>query len=316
MWMNCLRALALMCTCLPLCSVPARAEEIGVVLIGSPDGFFHSLENGIRRAAKDLGVSILVRNPSERTILDGQTNLQLKVIDYMLEQKVSSIILAPEPLKGLSAPVSLPVPLVLADRDGPQFKSQSVVSTDNYAAGRAAALNLAPLVPKDANVMMVRLAPDTLSTMQREEGFLSVAREKGWTVKSDLFVGFRPREVQDRISKALSEHQGRLDAVFTPNESVAIEAVQIISRWPAKTRPVLTAFDWNPMYRRALEDGVLAFTVVQDPMTMGYRSLEIALAASLGKEVPARVNIDVTVVTRMTMDTPAARALAANYEDR
>ena len=290
------------------------AEEIGVLMHANNHGFFRGLERGMRRAADDLGVLLMVRSLSVRAILDNQDNVQLPVIDHMLRRKVCGIILAPEALKAGAAPVSIPVPLVLVDRDGPQFKAQTTVSTDNFAAGRSSALSLAPVLPKGANVVVLRLLPDSTSTTQREEGFISVAREKGWNVVSDPVVGGQFREAEERIANALQGLSGRLDAVFAPNESIAFGAVHVVGAMPLQFRPRLAAVDWRPEFRQALEDGVLYSTVLQDNDAMGRRAVELALAACRGKDILPRISIDVAVATRANMNDPAIRAMMANYE--
>jgi ribose transport system substrate-binding protein len=293
---------------------PVVAGEIGVILIDHPDNFFRSLERGIRRGAKDLGIPLLIRTPREWAIPNGHNNPQLNVADFMIERKVSAIILAPGPLEAVAAPLSLPVPLILVDRDGPLFSAQSTVSTDNFAAGRKAGLNLAKVLPRGANVGIFRLAADIPSTTQREEGFLSVAREKGWNVKVDIFVGLHPRKAEARIAEALRDAPSRLDAVFAPNESVATEAVQVVASLPPQSRPHLATFDWKLSFRQALESGVLDCTVLQDPEDMGYRSVVVAAKARDGQTVPDKVMIETILVTRENLDEPAIRSAISAYE--
>ena len=293
-----------------------RAEEIGVILPGRNQKFFQALEKGMTQAGRDLDVKILNRSPDDGATLTTPGNLQLQLIHYMIERKVSAIILAPEPLKDVSSPVSVPVPLVLIDRDGPQFKALSTISTDNFAAGRKAALAMAPMVPARARVMVLRLAANIPSTTQREDGFLSVAKEKGWIVLSESHVGFHPREVEARFSEMLAHTAGRPDMVFAPNESVTMGALFVLEKLPPASRPRFAGFDWRPEFRTAMEAGILDAMVLQDAEAMGYRSLEMVVAACRGKDIPNRVSIDVAIATRANMNAPDIRALMRNYEER
>lgn len=292
---------------------PLAAEEIGIIRRGNPDAFFRALDTGMKRAAKDFDVHLIMRNPSERTLVEN-SGVQLQLIQYMLRQNVSAIVLVPETLSEIPAPVTTPVPLVLTDRESVQFQAHSTVASDNFAAGRTAALSLAPALHKGANVVMLRLSADVVSTTQREEGFLSVAREKGWNVKSDVFVQIPRREAEERIAETLHSYPGQIDAVFTPCEMVTAATIRTLEKWPQRFRPHLVGFDWRPSFRQALENGILDFTVLQDPETMGYRSVAQAVAAARGKSAPAKVNIDVTVATRENVRSDPVRALAATYE--
>jgi ribose transport system substrate-binding protein len=306
----------LLVTIAGLCFLPlaAQAEDIGVILHGQSHGFFRGLERGMRRAADELGVHLVVRSLSERAIYDSRDDVQLQVIDYMLGQKVAGIIMAPEALKDGHARVSAPVPLVLVDRDGPQFDARTTVSTDNFAAGREAARSLAPVLSHGANVVVLRLQPNVPSTTQREEGFISVAREKGWNVVSDPVVGNRFGKTAERIDEVLRDLNMRVDAIFAPNESIAFGAVNVVGAMPARARPHLAAVDWRPDFRQALENGVLYSTVLQNNDAMGRRAVEMAVAACRGERIPTRVSIGVVIATKANMNTPLVREMTANYE--
>lgn len=289
-------------------TVPASmacAERIGVILPGHVLGFWCSLRKGMEQAARDLDLQLIVRGSADGAALDRQVNVQLRLMDYMIAQGVSGIVLAPEPLAVGTPPVSVRVPLVLVDREGPAFKSLSIVATDNFGAGRKAALSLAGVLPTGANVAILRLAADIPSTTQREEGFISVAREKGWNVVIDAYVGYELREAQERAAAILHGHQGALDAVFAPNETVAFGAVRLVGAMPTQARPRLVVFDWRPEFRQALADGVLYAVVLQDVHRMGYRSVTTAAAAARGETVDSKQDVDIAIVTRSNMDDPA-----------
>jgi ribose transport system substrate-binding protein len=283
----------------------ARAERIGVILPGHILGFWCSLRKGMEQAARDLNIQLIVRGAADGAALDRQVNVQLRLMDYMIAQGVSGLVLAPEPLAAGTPPVSVKVPLVLVDREGPAFKSLSIVATDNFAAGRKAALSLAGVLPTGANVAVLRLAANIPSTTQREDGFVSVAREKGWNVVIDAHVGYELREAEERAAALLHGHQGALDAVFAPNETVAFGAVRVIGAMPPRARPRLVVFDWRPEFRQALADGVLHAVVLQDVHRMGYRSVTTAAAAVRGETVASKQDVDIAIVTRLNMDDPA-----------
>lgn len=293
----------------------AGAAEIGVVLTGSAHGFWTGMIKGMTRAARDLGVELVHRSPADGAALDEQKNIQLRLIDYMVGRGVAALVLAADPLEGVPVPVRVAVPTVLVDRTSTDFAAVSTICTDNFAAGRTAALSLAQVLPKGAKVAVLRLAPNVSSTTARENGFISVAHEKGWQVVLEPFVGQRFREAEEATAKALGGYAGPLDAVFAPNESISYGAVRVVGAMPAARRPRLVSFDWRPEFRDALAAGVLYATVLQDNDRMGYRAVAAAVAASRGSAPAAREFVDVTVVSRANLDDPAVRAMVANYED-
>jgi ribose transport system substrate-binding protein len=292
----------------------ARAEEIGVVLAGHIQGFWRGLIKGAKQAGKEMGVRVIVQSPSDGAGLDVEKNVQLQMIDFLISRGVSAMVLAPDPVYGVATPVSPGVPTVFVDRGSSQFTALSTVATDNAAAGRRAGLALVPVLSKGARVAILRLSASIPSTTAREEGFAALAREQGWEIVVDTFVGHRIRDAEPMAAKALAGH-GRLDAVFAPNESVAYGALQVIRAMPAAERPRLVAFDWRPEFRQALTDGTLYATVLQDPFRMGYRSVAAAVAAGRGAKPAAREVVEVVLATRANLNDPAIRAATANYDE-
>jgi ribose transport system substrate-binding protein len=289
----------------------AYAAKIGVVLAGSSLVFFQAMIKGIERAADDQHVQLLMRNPSDGTSLD-TSNLQLRIIDYLVQQGVAGIVLVPEPLQG-KTPVSIPVPLVLVDRDTTDYNGISTVYTDNFGAGKKAALSLVPVLRKGARVAVLRLAPNISSTTERENGFLSVAREEGWDVVVDTYVGYRPRDAEELIAKALSADAGHLDAVFAPAEPIAYGALRVVEARAVGDRPHLVVFDWRPEFMDGLKHGVIYADIVQDPYRMGYRAVEALVGALQGHPPRPKVFVDVVTVTPNNLNDPAIRAVLANY---
>jgi ribose transport system substrate-binding protein len=291
----------------------APATQIGVVLAGSGLDFWATMSKGMHRAADDLHVELIMRSPSDGMSLGAQPNIQLRMIDYMVKSGVAGIVLAPEPLQDVATPISIAVPTVLVDRSSTDYNAIATVSTDNFAAGRTAALSLVPVLHKGARIAVLRLAPNISSTTAREEGFLTVSREMGWRVVIAPYVGYQFRETEAQVRKALFADAGRLDAVFAPNETTAYGALHVVAEMPVSTRPRLVVFDWRPEFLDALEHNVIYADIVQDPYRMGYQSVETLIAALQGHPPRPKVFVDVVTVTRANMNEPAIRAVIANY---
>ena len=289
----------------------AWSTTIGVVLPGSSLVFYQTMIRGIEHAASDQHVQLLMRNPSDGASLE-TPNLQLHIIDYLVQQGVAGIVLAPEPLQGAST-ASISVPIVLVDRASTDYKSLSTVSTDNFEAGRIAAQSLLPVLRKGAKVAVLRLAPNIRSTTERENGFLSVARKEQWDVVVDSYVGYRPRDAEGLIANALNSYTGRLDAVFAPAEPIAYGALRVVEAKAIGDRPRLVVFDWRPEFMTGLKRGVIYADVVQDPYRMGYLAVEALVGALHGHPVLSTVFVDVVTVTPNNIHDPAIRAVLATY---
>ncbi|TKC92702.1 sugar ABC transporter substrate-binding protein [Trinickia terrae] len=291
----------------------ASATTVGVVLAGSVLVFWQSMMKGIRHAADDLHVDLIMRSPSDGASLGTQANVQLQMVDYLVKSGVAGIVLAPEPLQGVKTPVSVTVPVVLVDRGSNDYLSVSTVETNNFEAGKTAARSLMNILHKGSTVAVLRLAPSIPSTTARENGFLSVAQEAGWNVVINTYVGYDFRMAGETARKLLAGYQGHLDAAFAPNETTAYGALQAVESMPPERRPRLVVFDWRPEFLDALKGGSLYADVVQDPYRMGYLAVETLVSTLRHRPAPPDQYVDVVTVTQGNMNEPAIRAVIANY---
>jgi ribose transport system substrate-binding protein len=286
----------------------AHAQEIAAVLAGSRGLFWKTVEQGIKQASADHGVSVLLRSTVDDDPETVEQKLQLKMVDYMLQSGAKSLILAPIPVPGITTPIEYPVPVVLIDRPSNQFKALSTVATDNHAAGRVAALSLVRRLAPGAKVGVFRLERSVVSTTARETGFIEAAKELGSEVVIDAYVGHGIREAQFAVEALLRAYQGRLDAVFAPTTEITLAVLLARQDRPRELRPLLVGFEYRPGFEDNLRRGELFAIVMQDPFKMGYTAVEQLLRARAGEKIPEQVMIDVLVVTAETLDDPRVQA--------
>jgi len=231
------------------------------------------------------------------------------MVDSMLQGGAKSLILAPIPVPGITMPVEYPVPVVLIDRPSDQFKALSTIATDNHAAGRAAALSLARRLAAGAKVGVFRLERSVVSTTARETGFIEAAKELGFEVVIDGYVGHGIREAQFAVEALLQAYQGRLDAVFAPTTEITLAIMLAREDRPREPRPLLVGNGYRLGFGDNLRRGELFAIVMQDPFKMGYTAVEQLLRARAGDKIPEQVMIDVFVVTADNVEDPKVQAL-------
>ena len=286
-----------------------RAEPIGAVLAGRTL-FWSAMGKGIRQAATDFGVRVSVRSPIDDDAQSVAQALQIKMLQHFIRTGAEALILAPMPVRNSPVPVELSVPLVLVDRPSSDFEALSTISTDNYAAGRAAALSLRDKLGEKSKVGVFRLAPDVVSTTAREQGFIAAAKDLGFEVVLDIYLGHGIREAEAAANLNLSLRRQRIDAIFGSNDRVALAAVRAFRSWPRDLRPLLVGFDYESRFEGDLRNGDLYAIVVQNPFEMGYRAVEQLVRFRRGEPVAKQVYVDVFVVTAANLgDSNIRRAL-------
>jgi ribose transport system substrate-binding protein len=297
----------------------ALAADYGAVLAGAQSEFWRAMEAGIEQAAGERGVKVTVRSPMDDDPRTTSDNLQLKLVQRMIDAGVKSIILAPIPVTGMTTPVQLPVPVIFVDRPSKDYHALSTISTDNYQAGRAAARTLQGVLPRGARIAVLRLAPDVVSTSARESGFVDAARELGFEIAVDAYIGHGIHEPELAAVDAIKAYRERtparaLDAIFTPTDFTTLAAVRAVDTLGLTPRPKLVGFDYRPAFKQYLQSGVLHAVVAQDAYHMGYTAMLTLLKAEAGQPVQPEISIDVLVLTAANVDDPSIAKKLQQYQ--
>ncbi|WP_460909218.1 substrate-binding domain-containing protein [Paraburkholderia jirisanensis] len=302
----------------PVVSI-AHAADYGAVLAGAQSEFWRAMEAGIEQAAGDRRVQVTVRSPMDDDPRTTSDNLQLKLVQRMIDAGVKSIILAPIPVTGIATPVELPVPVVFVDRPSKDYRGLSTISTDNYEAGRSAARTLQGVLSRGAKIAVLRLAPDVVSTSAREKGFVDAAKQLGFEVVVDAYIGHGIHEPELAAVDAIKAYHERapanpLDAIFTPTDFTTLAALRAVDTLGMTPRPKLVGFDYRPAFKQYLQSGFLHAVVAQDAYQMGYTAMQTLLKAEAGERVPPSISIEVLVLTAANVGDPSIEKKLRQYQ--
>ncbi|WP_230369684.1 substrate-binding domain-containing protein [Paludibacterium denitrificans] len=216
------------------------------------------------------------------------------------------------PLINAPAPVVLPIPVVLVDRDSRQFASAALVATDNVEVGLQAARALAGRIPPGSRLALFRLDANVPTTRQRETGFAEEAQRLGFVISIDRYLGADVRRARQIIYDSLLRQP--VKAIFTPNELTTQAAYLALPTLPAIQRPRLVGVDYRPEFQQALENGQIDALVVQDAYQMGYLATHLLLDRLAGKTIPKRVTVPARVLTTSTLHQTEVLRFLQQYQ--
>ena len=303
------RALAL--AALPILSSCNRdtKRRIGVVPKGRAHLFWQSVHAGANKAAGETGVEVEWNGPASETDFNGQ----LQIVEAMINKHLDAIVLAPIDKKAMVSVVERAmranIPVVIFDSpvDTDQFVAQ--VATDNYKAGQLAAERMGKITDGKGKIAIVAVQVGAASTMAREQGFEDTIKSQFPGIRiMDKRYGEAAVERSLTVAENMLTAYSDLDAMFASNESSTVGASRAIKA-RGGTKVQLVGFDSGPSLEEDLKSGVIDSLVVQDPFTMGYRALTIAVK-KLNGETPQKIqNLEPHLVTRADLDKPDVRAL-------
>jgi ribose transport system substrate-binding protein len=161
----------------------ATKLEIAVIPKGTTHVFWKSIHAGAVKAEQELkaagvDVEIIWKGP----LKEDDREEQIKVVEGFVTRGVSGIVLAPLDDAALRVPVKNAVnsgiPVVIIDSGLKSEDYVSFVATDNYLGGKKGGQCLAEILGGKGKVILLRYQEGSASTMNREQGFLDVLKEK------------------------------------------------------------------------------------------------------------------------------------------
>lgn len=286
-------------------AVSALAKDcIEVVSAGGGYAFWQAVGEGASQAGKELGIDIYFRGPAKEE--DSQSQETIANMIWSLRCKALVIAPnAPERARLVDQLNAKGIPTVYIDRDTGGADVVAVVATNNFAAGQLAGKEMAKALSGKGRVVLLREKENVVSTEERARGFIEGASRAGLKVVRDAYIGTSVGDARVQAEKVLAALRGKIDGVFTPNESTTLGALIQLKKMGMAGNVVHIGFDTNQYLISAVRLGDLHGLVVQRPHEMGYQGVYLAHRKTLGQVIENRkVDTGVVFVTRTNMDQP------------
>ncbi len=284
---------------------PGKSDELNLdkpivaifkaTVTGQPMNFWNVAQEGMKEAAKEFGVEVVITGPDH----EKQINRQLNILQRVIEEDPPLIILAASDYYLLAEPLKKAaeknIPVITLDSGVNSSYPVSFIATDNLQAGVKAGGEIARLLenPEPASVAIVSHSRETATAIEREAGVrqtLPMSTVAGtWFCEIDESIAY---ENTMEILKIPS-----IKGIVALNEIVALGAGQAVADAGAAERIFVVGFDNAPKELAFLETGVIDALVVQRPYNMGYMSVLTAVEYLKGHEVQPIIDTGSVLIT-------------------
>ena len=306
-------------------AAPAKDKRTTIAVIpkGTTHEFWKSIHAGALKAAKEFDVDIIWKGP----LKEDDREEQIKVVEDMITRGVDGIVLAPLDDTALRAPVAnakrAGIPTVIIDSDLKSKDFVSFVATDNEKGGQIGGEELIKRLGGRGRVIMLRYQEGSASTANRETGFLNALSEHNVAVdkKKDLFThGIKlvsanqyggattesAYKASENLLAPLKTPEGKLavEGIFCPNESTTFGMLRALQDSGFAGKVHFVGFDSDSKLIEGLKKGEIDALVIQNPMRMGYLGVKTMVERLRGKNVEARIDTGVALVTKANMNDP------------
>ncbi len=299
------------------CGMGNSSEKtVEIIAKGFQHDFWKAVKKGADQAGKDLGVKINFVGPEG----EGAIAAQVEMINNAINKKPDAICIAAldttASLDAVNKAKANNIPVIGFDSGVPGAPEGTIfanASTDNYKAGELAAQKMYEAISKklatgNPRIGVVSQEANSQSISMRTQGFLdkmeSLIKSGGRSVaiightkfangnkQGDVIIDIAiPPEINDTQAQTSAQtllNKDDLIAIYGSNEFAAkaiINADAAISGGRiGNDKVVAVGFDSGALQIDAIRNRKFLGSVTQDPVSIGYRAVELAVKAINGE---------------------------------
>lgn len=285
-------------------SFAGEASAANVPIIGfsqctiqSP--FYVSLMNAASAKAKEMGARLIYADAQENISKQNADVMDLitRGIDILLLNPVNAGGVAP----AINAAKEAGIPIVTVDRPISGSAAKVFVGRKNYDMGKLAGQVAVELLggPGKAKGKIIEIqgAAGDQVMMDRRDGFHSVVeKEKGVKIIQSPYCDYVRSKAISAFQDLIQTHPD-VDLVYAHNDDMALGAVQVLKQNDRLNDVFVVGIDGLMEAIKAIKNGEMNATVLNDPQYLGELAVEVALGILDGKDYPEFVDAGTGLVT-------------------
>ncbi|WP_406230495.1 ABC transporter substrate-binding protein [Nocardia sp. NBC_01009] len=272
---------------------------------GNP--FYTAMACGAQEAAAQLGVRLDVTAPDQF-----DASLQTPVVNAVTAKRPDGVLIAPTdavamrpPIKNLISSGAKVVEVDTALED--TTVSTAHLTTDNQAAGKAAAAKFNEILGGKGKILALSSAPGISTNDERvAELKKALTNYPGLEFAGVQYTKEDATIAASVVSAALTAEPG-ITGIFSVNSPSTQGAATSLRNAGVANRVKLIGFDAGPQQIEQLKQGSVAALVAQSPYQIGRDGVQYVVDAVAGKEVPKSSLTPVMVIDVKNLESPEAQ---------
>ncbi|MCU1403558.1 MAG: LacI family transcriptional regulator [Microbacteriaceae bacterium] len=276
----------------PGSSGEAGNKQLYIALIskGFQHQFWQAVKTGAEARAAKLGVKVTFEGPAAETEVDAQ----LQMFQAAIDKKPDAIGYAALDPKAciplMDAAKAANIPVVEFDAGCDSKVPLSISKTDSLGAGALAAVNMAKIIGDSGEIGIVGHSQINSTGVERRDGFVNEIKKNHPNIKIvDIQYGDGDHLKSADIAKAMIAAHPNLKGLYGTNEGSAVGIVDGVTELGLKPGKVaIVGFDSGQSQIDAINSGVMAGAITQNPIGIGEQTVQAAYDAIKGK-TPAKI---------------------------
>ncbi len=284
---------------------------IPVISKGFQHQFWQAVKLGSQNAAKDFNVDITFEGPETEAMVDKQ----VEMFQTALDKHPAAICLAAVDSKAfaplLQKAKDAKIPVIGFDSGVDSDVPLSTAATDNVAAAAAAADKMASLIGGSGEVAIIAHDQTSRTGIDRVKGFTDQITSKYPNIKIvDTEYGAGDQLKSTDIAKAVIAAHPNLKGYFGANEGSIIGVLNAATELKiGGDKLVIIGYDSGQKQLDAINSGLEAGAITQDPIGIGYKCVEAAVKAMKGETLPKTIDTGFMWYDKTNINDPKIQAV-------
>ena len=301
---------AALCLATALAGSASAQQQPYIPLIskGFQHQFWQAVKTGAEQAGKDYNVRITFEGPETEAMVDKQIDM----LSSALAKHPAAIGFAALDSKAaiplLRKAQAAKIPIIAFDSGVDSDIPMTTASTDNKAAAALAADKMAQLIGDAGEVALVVHDQTSRTGIDRRDGFLDRMKSAHPNVKVvSVQYGGGDHLKSTEIAKSMLQAYPNLKGIFGSNEGSAAGVVNAVRETHHKV--VVIGYDSGKQQKDAIRDGIEAGAITQNPVGIGYKTVEAAVKALKGEKLPKVIDTGFYWYDKTNIDDPKIAAV-------
>jgi ribose transport system substrate-binding protein len=289
-------------------SAPAASVYIPLVSKGYQHQFWQAVKAGAEQAARDLHVKVSFEGPESEAMVDKQIDMLAAALARHPQAIGFAALDSQAAIPLLKKAQAARIPVVAFDSGVDSDIPVTTAATDNRAAAALAADKMAALIGNAGEVAIVAHDQTSRTGVDRRDGFVERMKAAHPNVKIvSIQYGGGDHLKSTEIAKSILQAYPHLKGIFGTNEGSAVGVANGVKE--SRRQVVIVGYDSGKQQKDAIRSGLIAGAITQNPVGIGYRTVEAAVKALHGEKLPKVIDTGFYWYDKTSIDDPKIAAV-------
>ena len=288
----------------------AKGKTIAIISKGEQHQFWQAVKKGALDEAAKLGVTATYQGPATESEVDKQ----LTMLQTALSNNPAAVCFAALDSKAAGALLdqakAANIPVVGFDSGVDSTIPVTTVATDNIAAAGVEADKLAGLIGDAGKVAVIVHDQTSQTGITRRDGFVNEMKAKHPNIQVvDVQYGAGDPVKSADIAKSIMTANPDLKGFFGANEGSIKGILNALKETGNEGKIVAVGYDSGQQQLDAINSGVEAGAITQNPVGIGSKCVDAAVDAINGKTLPKTIDTGFYWFDKTNINNPEIQAV-------